>query len=63
MTPEQAVDVVKEISSKAKNAIENNPNIKINDLKLEQQVLPMDNTKILKPTELIKVEYKNPWHS
>ena len=63
MTPEQAVDVVKEISSKAKNAIENNPNIKINELKLEQQVLPMDNTKILKPTELIKVEYKNPWHS
>ena len=63
MTPEQAVDVVKEISSKAKNAIGNNPNIKINDLKLEQQVLPMDNTKILKPTEPIKGEYKNPWHS
>ena len=36
MTPKEAVDVVKDVQSGTKNAIESNPNIKNNDLKLEQ---------------------------
>ena len=36
MTPKEAVDVVKDVQSGTKNAIESNPNTKINDLKLEQ---------------------------
>lgn len=54
MTPKQAVDVVNRIKSSARNAIQNNPNTKINDLKLEQQVAPMDNTKIPKPIDPIR---------
>lgn len=59
LTPEKAVDIVKNIISKAKNIIENNPNTKINDLKLDQQVAPVDNTRVQKPAEPIKIQYRN----
>lgn len=63
MTPKEAVDVVKDVQSSAKNAIESNPNTKINDLKLEQQVVPVDNTKVVTSADPIKIKYKNPWEA
>ena len=63
MTPKEAVDVVKDVQSSTKNAIESNPNTKINDLKLEQQVVPVDNTNVVTPADPIKIKYKNPWEA
>ena len=60
MTPKEAVDVVKDVQSGTKNALESNPN---NDLKLEQQVVPVDNTKVVTSTDPIKIKYKNPWEA
>ena len=61
MTPKRAVNVVKDIQSKAKGAIENNPNTKINDLKLGEQVVPIGNATNMKITEPVKVKYENQW--
>ena len=46
MTPEQALKVVRDIISNTKSNIENSPNVKINDLQLKMQVVPMDNLRI-----------------
>ena len=47
-TPEQAAKFVREISGDAADAIKSNPDIKINDLKLDV-VLPVDNVKVVTP--------------
>jgi ribosomal protein L22 len=48
-TPEQAAKAVREIISDAKNDIQNNPGTKINDLRLNEMVVPSDNTKVSQP--------------
>ena len=48
--------------SNARNAIENNPNTKVNDLELKSLTLPTDGIKVIKPVELIRpVKAINPW--
>lgn len=49
-------------SSDAKNAIESNPNTKINDLDLKGLTLPTGGIKVVKPVEPIKpIKQINPW--
>lgn len=48
-TSEQAAKAVREIKNDAKNIIRNTPDVKINDLKLNEITLPIDNTRITTP--------------
>ncbi len=48
-TPKQAAKFVRQMVSDAKTDIMNNPSTKINELKLNQQVLPTDNIREYKP--------------
>ncbi|WP_254887077.1 RHS repeat domain-containing protein, partial [Bacteroides xylanisolvens] len=61
-SPEQSANFVRGQVSNAKNAIENNPNTKVNDLELKSLTLPTDGIKVIKPVELIRpVKAINPW--
>ena len=61
-SPEQSANFVRGKVSNAKNAIENNPNTKVNDLELKSLTLPTDGIKVTKPLEPIKpVKAINPW--
>jgi len=55
-TPEQAAKAVEKVSGDAASDIKNNPDIKINDLKLNEVTLPSDNTKIAKTNIIIPVK-------
>ncbi len=61
MSPKRAVEIINDISSNIKDMIQNNPKIKINDLKLEMEIAPMDNTKVSTPVEPIRLDYKDIW--
>lgn len=61
MSPKRAVEIINNISSNIKDMIQNNPKIKINDLKLKMEIAPMDNTKVATPVEPIRLDYKDIW--
>jgi len=54
-TPEQAAKAVEKISGDAASDIKNNPDIKINDLKLNEVTAPTDNTKVVTP-QILDIE-------
>jgi RHS repeat-associated protein len=61
-SPEESANFVRGQVSNARNAIENNPNTKVNDLELKSLTLPTDGIKVIKPVELIRpVKAINPW--
>ena len=61
-SPEESANFVRGRVSNAKDAIENNPNAKINDLELKSLTLPTDGIKVIKPVEPIKpIKTINPW--
>lgn len=61
-SPEESANFVRGQVSNAKNAIENNPNTKVNDLDLKSLTLPTDGIKVTKPVGPIKpVKVINPW--
>ena len=61
-SPEQSADFIKGEVSNAKNAIESNPNTKINDLELKNLTLPTDGIKVIKPrVPVVPIKVVNPY--
>ena len=60
LTPQKAVDVVRDVVKQTKEVIQNNPETKVNDLKLNQQIVPTDNLKTDKPDLIEKLKYIDP---